>query len=471
MRYFPLLLSFVSLASYAYTPLELLPYGSRTSLVIATPEKAELELNHRQLFPPASTLKVITALAAKLELDDDFRFQTDIERIGSELVIRFNGDPTLINADLAKLLKAVKTQGMTQISNIYLDNSAFSGYERGVGWPWDILGVCYSAPASAITLDDNCVQASISSTNNGQTSTYVPNHQPIHVTSDATSLSKLAQQAQQCDLELTTSDGNQYHLSGCMVTREKPLPLKFAVQDTFDYTKQVLTRLLAEQGIQLNGNIQIKTVANQGVLIARHQSAPLNELIDTMLKKSDNLIADNLTKTLGREFFHQAGSFANGTEAIKQIIYANTGINLEHAKLADGSGLSRNNRLTAEDMEQVLKYIWQNDGDLNLIASLPVSGESGTLKYRRSMRQAPIKGHLQAKSGSLYGSYNMAGFVLDDEQKPTALFVQFVTDYHPIKKPVNKKGDTPKTLAPIYQFEQQFYSDVLKSAQGSDLPH
>ncbi|MCV6004416.1 D-alanyl-D-alanine carboxypeptidase, partial [Escherichia coli] len=59
-------------------------------------------------------------------------------------------------------LSLAKKNGLTRMNgDLWLDNSAFTGYDRAVGWPCDILGVCYSAPASSITLNNNCVQASI----------------------------------------------------------------------------------------------------------------------------------------------------------------------------------------------------------------------------------------------------------------------------------------------------------------------
>ncbi|MCV5803451.1 D-alanyl-D-alanine carboxypeptidase, partial [Escherichia coli] len=87
-------------------------------------------------------------------------------------------------------------------------------------------------------------------------------------------------------------------------------------------------------------------------------------------------------KTLGAKFFVQPGSFTNGTEAIKQIIFANTGIDIRNARLEDGSGLSRNNRISATKMAEMLRYIWKHENELKLIAIMPKSGESGTLKYR-----------------------------------------------------------------------------------------
>ncbi|MGR5121028.1 serine-type D-Ala-D-Ala carboxypeptidase, partial [Vibrio astriarenae] len=81
--------------------------------------------------------------------------------------------------------------------------------------------------------------------------------------------------------------------------------------------------------------------------------------------------------------------------------------------------------------------------------------------YRRSMRKSPVKGNIIAKSGSLYGSYNMAGYGLDAQGKPQPLFVQFVADYYP-----NKKRDSHPTVAPITQFETQFYQQIVEFSQA-----
>ncbi|MCW8332246.1 serine-type D-Ala-D-Ala carboxypeptidase [Vibrio paucivorans] len=455
-----------SSVSFAYSPLDTLPTGTRSSLILeslSSPQPEQQPELSQQLFPPASTLKLVTALAAKLELGDEFQFETSIETAGKDLVIRFNGDPTLKTKDLELLLSRAKQKGVSHIDgDLWLDNSQFTGYDRGVGWPWDILGVCYSAPASAITLDENCVQASIYTQTDGHTRVYVPEQYPIHVSTQARTVTETEQESTQCDLELLTSPNNHYQLNGCLKERSKPLPLKFAVQDPAQYSTRMVYKLLNKLDIALKGEVKVGSPeSSDNQVLATHYSPKLPQLLETMLKKSDNLIADNLTKTLGAHFYIQAGSFSNGTEAIKQIIFSNTAINLEHSQMADGSGLSRNNRLTPQDMAHVLRYIWQHDEELGLIKLMPTSGESGTLQYRRSMRKAPIKGQIIAKSGSLYGSYNMAGYGLDKNGQPQSLFVQFVTDYYPIKK-----SDGPAVVAPITQFETLFYQDVVQFSQA-----
>ncbi|EGQ9413193.1 serine-type D-Ala-D-Ala carboxypeptidase [Vibrio cholerae] len=459
---------------YAQTPLTAattkLPQGARYSLLIedAALQQNTLELNTHLYYPPASTQKILTALAAKLELGDEFRFHTDLMHLGQDWIIRFSGDPTLTTADLTTLLKAMKAQSGGSIEgDLWLDNSVFNGYERAVGWPWDILGVCYSAPASAINLDGNCIQASIYTEPQGKTRVYVPEHYPVHVQSQAISVTQSEQESLLCDLELTATPENHYKLDGCLALRDKPLPLKFAVQDTGIYTQRVVYRLLSQLNIELKGKIKVgKANTKQAQKIASHHSQPLPVLLKTMLQESDNLIADTLTKALGHRFYSQPGSFTNGTQAIKQIFYSRTGISLEDTQLADGSGLSRNNRMRPQVMLETLRYLYQHEAELGLIAMLPSAGESGTLQYRRSMRAPQISGQIKAKSGSLYGTYNMAGFVMDENQRPKTLFVQFVTDYFP-----PKSNPEVAVEPPIIQFETQLYQELIQFNRLASKPN
>jgi D-alanyl-D-alanine carboxypeptidase/D-alanyl-D-alanine-endopeptidase (penicillin-binding protein 4) len=467
-RFVPFLLLILNFSAYATVDnaLKQLPDGSRASLMVQSLTSGDVIINHNseQMIPPASTQKLVTALAAKLLLSDSYRYSTTIESYGNSLSINFSGDPTLTELDLSALLRQLKHSGLSNIKgNIWLNDTLFTGYERGVGWPWDIMGIGYSAPSSAITLNQNAVMASIYSDDNGTTRVHVPAHQPITATTSATSVSKTEQQTQFCDLELLTTPTNQYHLSGCLQHRDKPLPLKFAVQNTFLYSKQVIQRLLKEHNIKLQGDIlqgRPAAPAQQNVsIVATHYSEPLPVLIETMLKESNNLYADNLTKTIGHSYYQQAGSFSNGTSAIKAILMDRAGIDIESAVLADGSGLSRNNKISATQLSHVLSYLYKHDSTLKLLASLPISGVDGTLKYRASMRKAPMSTAIRAKSGSLFGSMNMAGFVTTTNGE-TLLFVQLIADYHPIKRPDN----APPVQSPIERFEREFYLSMINEA-------
>lgn len=451
-----------ALAVQSFSPqqaLSQLPPGHDAALLIADPATGEILYAQRdsQLQAPASTQKLLTALAAKLYLKNDFRFTTDLERRGDDIILRFSGDPVFSRTQLAALLRQLKKHRITTIDgNILLNGAVFSGYEQAPGWPWDILGVCYSAPSSSISLEHNCVQGALYSnrTPGELTRVHVPRHQPITVSSDARVVTQDEQQASFCELNLMTAPGNRYQLSGCLPERKKPLPLNFAVQDTLDYSAAVIRGELKRAGISFHGQIRRDDQA-KGERLARHQSAPLTALIDTMVKDSDNLIADNLLKTLGRMYFDQPGTFANGVAAMKTILAEQANIDLSPAVLVDGSGLSRNNRLSANLMMDVLTYIYRHDKQLQLLQTLPVSGRSGTLKYRQSLRQKPLAGQIAAKSGSLFGTHNLAG-VFTTRSGKQLLFVQLITNYHPPEK-------APSGIAPpIEQFERQLYRSLYQ---------
>lgn len=440
---------------------DILPSGTRVGLIAKSPSSTLLGQNNDQLFPPASTLKLMTALAAKIQLGDNFRYSTQLEQHGKDLLIRFSGDPSLTSADISQLLKSAN---ITTINgDLILDNSAFTGYEKAVGLPWDILGVCYSTPSSAITLNGNCVMASIYTNADGSTRVFTPKHQPVNVSTTATAITRKQQKEQYCDLELTTTPANHYRLSGCLVKRDQPLPLNFAVQNAFLYASATLHQILDEQSIKLKGSIKLATSVTtkehpkNAQVLAKHLSVPLPILLEHMLKDSDNLYANNLTKTLGEHYFNQAGSFANGTEAIKQILKKQAKVDLSNAVLEDGSGLSRNNRVTPNQLYSVLKFIKANDHKLDFIRLMPTAGIDGTLKYRSSMRKEPIKGSIVAKSGSLFATHNMAGFVLNEQGEPTTMFIQLVTDYHP--------QNNTSTISPQTQFEQAFYQNLIKATK------
>ncbi|WP_261815883.1 D-alanyl-D-alanine carboxypeptidase/D-alanyl-D-alanine endopeptidase [Vibrio gallicus] len=439
-------------AMASIAPYSQLPQGSSVGIIVRD-NNSELEShNPNQLMPPASTLKLVTALASKLYWPrGDFRFDTQLLKQQQNYVVRFTGDPSLLRSDLKTLLSPLK--GKIINGDLLLDDSIFDGYTRGVGWPWDVLGVCYAAPVSAISIEGNCVQASITTNANGSTRVYVPSFQPIGVQSSVVSVTKQQQQQSFCDLELNTFPDNHYRLSGCLQPRSKPLPLKFALQSSELYVAAVIKQIFTDWGTTITGHIQRGKTNQHAKLITQHHSASIDELLQIMLRDSNNLYADSITKRLGHEVFGVSGSFASGTAALKKLLHDKANIDLSLAVLNDGSGLSRNNRIQPKTMMQILQYLQTHDHQLGILSMLPVAGETGTLKHRPSMRKDPIKGHILAKSGSLFGTHNIVGYTLDDKGNIKGSFVEYVSNYHP------KKGsDIPPAIT---VFEQNFYRNLL----------
>jgi D-alanyl-D-alanine carboxypeptidase/D-alanyl-D-alanine-endopeptidase (penicillin-binding protein 4) len=127
-----------------------------------------------------------------------------------------------------------------------------------------------------------------------------------------------------------------------------------------------------------------------------------------MLLKSDNLMAEALLRTSAEDFTQQPLNFKQTTQALV-VMLRELGIELEIANIADGSGLSRYNLLSAEHVMAVLKVIATHQDYQYLLDSLPVAGIKGTLKYKRYFNKPPLKHNVMAKTGSMLGVSNLAG--------------------------------------------------------------
>ncbi|NVK43367.1 MAG: D-alanyl-D-alanine carboxypeptidase/D-alanyl-D-alanine-endopeptidase [Oceanospirillaceae bacterium] len=403
--------------------LSLAPEGSQIGLVVepVATGPVRIEYQPRALMPPASTLKLLTAYASERELGPDFRFHTDLwqrgrrtgNRWSGDFRLEFSGAPDFSRAQLRRLLEQIRDAGIDTIDgNLLLDTSAYDGYGWGEGWPWNNLSVCYSAPVPALILDENCVAASLRPRAPGtQARFYIPPHQPLLVSNEATTVTPAQQRQHLCELEVDTGPGNRYRLHGCVINNRKIWPLNFAVTDPVAFAADVMRMQLGELGIHLNGQIREENADRDGwQSLARVSSAPLSKLLPHMLQASDNLVADSLLKTLGRHHSGTAGNFRNGARALKERLQRELGLMLDPAVIADGSGLSRDNLLQPAQLAQLLRHLAQHPDALSY-SSLAVAGESGTLRYRRSLRNSVLLDNLRGKSGTINGTTNLAGYL------------------------------------------------------------
>ncbi|MFV2737668.1 D-alanyl-D-alanine carboxypeptidase/D-alanyl-D-alanine-endopeptidase, partial [Escherichia coli] len=133
-------------------------------------------------------------------------------------------------------------------------------------------------------------------------------------------------------------------------------------------------------------------VNEPGTVVASKQSAPLHDLLKIMLKKSDNMIADTVFRMIGHARFNVPGTWRAGSDAVRQILRQQAGVDIGNTIIADGSGLSRHNLIAPATMMQVLQYIAQHDNELNFISMLPLAGYDGSLQYRAGLHQAGVDG-------------------------------------------------------------------------------
>ncbi len=387
--------------------------------------KVLYEKNADRYFMPASTQKTLTAAAALYYLGRDYTFKTTLyasnaprdKTISGNLYIKFMADPTLTTEDMRDLINQLTKQGIKRITgHVYLDNSFLDEKSYGSGWMWDDQNDCFSAPVNAIVLNHNCFDVNlragkhtggptqIEEINNDSALIYTPviNHT---ITRDFTA------DDDACLLDVKVDSNNVYNLTGC-VPPGSLQTLSFAINNVKPYSAQLIADLFKQADIQYEGSIGFASTPSSARELASHYSEPLINILVIMLKKSDNLIADTVFKTLGAVYFHQQGNWRNGERAIRAILSQKANVKLLDDQILDGAGLSRYNLITPNEMSQLLYAVYNNahiGGDF--IQGLPIAGVDGTLANKGGGRNSVLRSNIQAKTGTMTGVLALAGYI------------------------------------------------------------
>lgn len=447
-----------------------LPDGTNLALVAQKVGSSSplIDYNAQQMALPASTQKVVTALAALLQLGPDYRFVTNFETdaklsnntLTGDLVIRFSGDPTLTRQQIRNMVNALKQLGIHKVDgDLIVDISAFTSHDKAPGWVWNDMTQCFSAPPAAAIIDRNCFSVSLYSAEKAGDLAFIKtaNFYPVNMFSEVKTLAKGAPEARYCELDVVPGELNRYTLTGCLTQRSDPLPLAFAVQNGASYSGAIVKNELSTAGIELAGHVKKRTLpTSPSQVLVKTESKPLHDLLKVMLKKSDNMIADTVFRTIGREYYGVPGTWRSGSDAVRQVLKQKAGIDLGNTVMVDGSGLSRHNLITPATMMEILQFIAKNDQQLDFISMLPLAGHDGTLRYRGGFDEAGVNGKVSAKTGALQGVYNLAGFITTASGQRVA-FVQFISAY---AVPQNQQRTR---RVPLVRFESRLYKDLYKN--------
>jgi PBP4 family serine-type D-alanyl-D-alanine carboxypeptidase len=170
--------------------------------------------------------------------------------------------------------------------------------------------------------------------------------------------------------------------------------------------------------------------------IAQHYE-PIEKMITNMNKVSDNLSAENTLKVLGTTMNGSPGSAKSGIFVVKRFL-SNLGIDTSKLSIVDGSGVSRYNLLSADQLVQFLAAMYKQPRIFPIFYnSLPLAGVDGTLARR--MTTYPAACNLRAKTGNLNGVSCLSGYVLtrDGEMLVFSMMMQnFITpsaNYHQVQ--------------------------------------
>lgn len=404
-----------------------------------------LSYNPHQRFVPASTLKIFTAAAALSILGPDHRFLTSLytdafEKNGRavhNLYLEATGDPRLQLGDLAEMAAALRQQGIVEVTgDILIDDTAFDAVPWGHGWMWDDLAEGYSAPISAINVAGNEIILQLRPhpyVGKSLRATYTPPTDYIRINNQTATAPANTPTNMRVSINNNPPDpiglvfGQILTLNGMMASTAQPIYKRYAVRDPAIWAGTLLREALQSQGVIAEGFIRRAVVPAQSVGLSEHLSQPLSETLTAAMKASDNHVMECLLKKMGQRTALAPGNWTNGTLAVRRFLEQTVGLDLQGMVLADGSGSSRYSLLTPAQMTQVLRYASQAfDVYPEFIATLPIGGTDGTLLHR--MLTPPLVQHVRAKTGTMTGTSNLAGYMQtpDGDQLAFAIFIDNV---------------------------------------------
>ena len=387
--------------------------------------KVLYEKDADKLYHPASTMKLITAATALVKLSPNFRFHTTLyadsienRSVIGNLYLKGRGDPRFDSDDLEKLIEILVEMGVNSIvGDIVVDESYFDEIRRGKGWMWDDgpIGGYYSH-LSALSINHNGVRLRVSPGPKIHDPVHVhlePPTQYMNIINEATTVTASDATTLSIKRQWNPVEANVLTIRGSMEIGQAEVSRQVDVVDPALYCGTLLMEMLAQFGIALQGSIRRGKVPDGALTIANHVSIPLSRILWEMNKSSDNLTAELILKTIGAELKGAPGTAQKGVLAINEFL-SEIGLGNSQYSLADGSGVSRYNLVTASTLTHLLTYMFSDFALMpEYLASLPIAGVDGTLKRR--MKDMTAQGILRAKTGTMRGVSTLAGYTMTTE--------------------------------------------------------
>ena len=428
------------------------------------------------LLKPASVVKLLTSVAALKGIGGEYRFPTEVfllkQRSGADrridpadvasasaasnskplpsIFVRGYGDPSLVDEDLFIIARRIRESGITELDTLSIDASLFIDPYQATG------DRAYQAAQSATSLNHNSYRVSVYPGPPGAAAyASLTRGAPLALTQSVSTKSRRSGRSLRISQNPASSGfvpaqffrkssaGLQYasgaqasagvqggavqarvSLSGWIGANAKPRDIYRSVPHPPSYFGAVLAYLLKEQGVTIRRGVFGAEVPAEARLIYTHESPPLSDILRDLNRYSNNFIAGQLLFALGQ---NDAGSFSaqRGLQRVAEELEA-FGLPRSEYVMRDASGLSADNRLSAEQLTRVLVAGYRNFAiSPDLIASLSRYGHSGTLKKRSVVSEKALAGTLRSerpklaargesvwgKTGTLTGVSSLAGYL------------------------------------------------------------
>jgi len=405
--------------------------------------------NERVPMQPASTMKLVTTLVSLERLGPVFRGRTELRTGGQveggvlrgDLVLKGGADADLSGAVLADMLRAVRYAGIERIEgNLVLDRTLFQPARQDVGVaPFDESpDAYYNVIPDALLVNKNMLQIDMRANARSLTLRMQPELDRVSITSEMTLIDadcakwedgwKLPEARRQ-------GDGSVRVVLRGTFPKNCVRSYGINVLDRDDYVGALVRRTWHDLGGTIGGTTLAGATPLDTRLLAAHAARALPEIVRDTNKLSDNALARTLLLSLGSlqadplegslplpapqdGVTTQARADAVIRDWMRSQRIMDAGFVIEN-----GSGLSRTERITPQQLGQVLQAGLRSPWAPEFQASLPIGATDGTM--RRRLQNSPAAGRARLKTGSLRNVIALAGYVPDASGTP-CVFVAFV---------------------------------------------
>ncbi|MBI5815283.1 MAG: D-alanyl-D-alanine carboxypeptidase/D-alanyl-D-alanine-endopeptidase [Nitrospinae bacterium] len=374
---------------------------------------------------PASVMKLVTTAAALNYLGVDYRFKTDVLYSGKreggvlkgDIIVHGGGDPKLTPENIWRIAEEIRRQGITEVSgSLVADDTFFDGFHAPKGRGSKKTQRPYDAPHGALSVNFNTIGLHVyPGERDGEpiVAEVEPKSDYIRIVNEAVTRSKSRRPIGA--FRVNGSDDVVVKVTGAMRPGDAGGVIYMAIEDPLQFAAETFAAYFKRAGIKIAGGIKKEAAPQNARILYTHQSEPLPVILRELNRHSNNFIAEQTLKTMAAEAGGSPGSAERGLALANQMLM-DMGVDTSGLVFSDGSGLSKDNKLTAKALTELLAAMSKRfDIGPDFMASLGIMGVDGTVRKR--LKTSPAKAQARAKTGTLNGASALSGYVAGKDNK------------------------------------------------------
>jgi D-alanyl-D-alanine carboxypeptidase/D-alanyl-D-alanine-endopeptidase (penicillin-binding protein 4) len=396
---------------------------------------------------PASTMKLLTTGMALQVLGSDFTFRTELIVDDSVsppiLIIRGDGDPALgdpaifvdetpgveLDTLLDQIAGSLKSSGIESVSGVVIDDRVFDREYTHPSWPEDQLNRWYCAQVGGLNFHTNVINVYTKPSRSGSP---IVNMMPDAFWVQMRVKAKSNSGSRDTAWVSRPTKNNVFTVHG-NVSAQSEIPVSVDTPPLF--AGRVIADALGRRGIRVGSedqsSYQSVRLWDVGDDFADTRTVavittPIADVLKRVNTSSHNMYAEALLKRVGHAVTTDPGSWENGGAVLRMMLSERLGAEAaETTVISDGSGMSRENRVTASTFIGWMRSLSRTDEWDAFESSLARPGE-GTLRKR--FLEDELSSALYAKSGYLTGTYALAGMLEHPRSRQRVVFSIMLND-------------------------------------------